>query len=96
VFDGARSLFCQFEVFGASRAGQVDASVELRRRQGEVVRRSTSSAITAAPDGRLVRLVALPLGLAEGEYELVLRIEDRTTGATREHVEPLRLTASAS
>jgi VWFA-related protein len=95
-FDGARSLFCQFEVFGSSRAGLVDAWVELRRREGEVVRRSTSSPITVAPDGRLVRLVALPLGLAEGEYELVVRVEERATGATREHVEPLKLTAPGS
>ena len=45
----------------------------------------------------MVRLLGLPLdGLAEGDYELRLRVEDKGTGETQERVEPLRLTARAS
>jgi VWFA-related protein len=93
-FGPGGSLFCQFEVFGASRAGQVEAWVELRRRDGEVIRRSVASSIAPASDGRLVRLVALPLdGVAEGEYDVVVRIEDRTTAGKSERIEPLRISS---
>ena len=87
-------------MFGAAVGGrgpQVEASFELRRGSGEVVRRGPPSLIEPSPDGGLVRLLGLPLdGLAEGEYELRLRVEDKATGETQERVEPLRLTARAS
>jgi len=39
-----------------------------------------------------VRLLALSVeGMAAGDYELVLRVEDKATGETRERVEPLRI-----
>ena len=49
-----------------------------------------------APDNRLVRLVALPLGIAVGEYDLVISIEDRATGQKRERIEPLQMSARPS
>ena len=68
-----------------------------RSSNGEVIRRSAASPIAPAPDGRLVRLVALPLdGVAEGEYEVVVRIEDRTTGGKTERIEPLRISSRAN
>ncbi|HVR69707.1 MAG TPA: VWA domain-containing protein [Vicinamibacteria bacterium] len=93
-------LYCQFQVFGASglggRPAAVAASVELRRRDGTLVRGTTSSAIAPAEDGRLVRLVAFPLdGMAAGDYDMVVRIEETATGRTGESVEPFRITARA-
>jgi VWFA-related protein len=98
-FASSDPLYCQFEVFGAAGKGaapQVEASYELRRHDGEVVRRSDPSVVTPAADGRLTRLVALRLdGIAQGEYELVVRVANRTTGETRERIEPLRITRRA-
>ena len=90
-FKPSGRLYCQFQVFGA-RGSAVEASFELRRRNGDRVREGASSPIAASPDGRLVRLLALSVeGMAAGDYELVLRVEDKATGETRERVEPLRI-----
>jgi hypothetical protein len=91
-------LFCQFEVLGAAAANgaapRVEASYTLRRRNGDVVRRGEASLVAATADGRLVRLLALALdAVAPGDYELVLRVEDKATGQARERIEPLRITA---
>ena len=99
-FTDADPLYFQFEVFGAAAAKgaapQVEASYELRRRNGDVVRRSDPSVVTPSADGRLLRLVAVTLdGIAQGDYELVLRVADKATGQTRERVEPLRITRRA-
>jgi VWFA-related protein len=96
-FPSGDRLYCQFEVFGAApRSGtgsRVEASYELRRRDGEVVGRGEPSLVSPSADGRLLRLLALPLdGIAQGDYELVLRVEDKATGQTRERIEPLRIT----
>jgi hypothetical protein len=95
-FFASDPLYCQFEVFGVTgRNGAgptVQASYELRRRNGEVVRRSEPSLVSPSADGRLLRLVAMILeGIAEGDYELVVRVEDKATGETRERIEPLRI-----
>jgi len=90
-------LYCQFEVFGAAAqsgtAPLVEASYELRRRRGDVVRRGEPSLVSPTADGRLVRLLALAVdGMAPGDYELVLRVEDKATGESREQVEALQFT----
>jgi hypothetical protein len=99
-FRDDRRVYCQFEVFGAAgeaAARRVEASYELRRRDGDVVRRGEPSLISPTADGRLVRLLALPeSSLSPGEYELVLRVKEEATGQTRERIEPLRLTATGS
>jgi VWFA-related protein len=83
-------LYCQFEVFGASR---VEAAVELRRRDGDVVRPGTPALVVPGADGRLAQFVALAIaGIPEGEYELVIRLQDTATGRTSERIEPLRIT----
>jgi hypothetical protein len=61
-----------------------------------VVSRGAPSLIPAVPGGPIVRLLGLPLnGLAEGDYELVLRALDRTTGSAVERVESFRLESSS-
>jgi VWFA-related protein len=92
----AGRLYCQFQVFGAGAGPNpgILASYELRHAGGDVVRQSPATPIAPSPDGRLVRLLALGLDdLVPGDYELVLRVEDRSTGETRERVEPLRIAA---
>ncbi len=94
-------LYCQFQVWGAVDPGgtgpRVEASFELRRPSGEVVRRGLPSLLAPSPEARLVRLLGLPLdGLAEGEYELRLQVRDVTTGETREDREGFTLSRSAS
>ena len=93
-------LYCQFQVFGAASplgvGPQVEGSYELRRRGGLTIRRGTPTLIVPGEEGRLVRLLGLPLeGMEEGDYELVLRVEDKATGEIRERVEPLRLSSRA-
>ncbi|HVQ32281.1 MAG TPA: hypothetical protein VMV21_21970, partial [Vicinamibacteria bacterium] len=93
-------LYCQYQVFGAAMppgvGPRVEASYELRRRDGATVRKGTASVIAPGADGTLVRMLGLPLeGMEEGDYEMVLRIQDKVTGETRERVEPLRLSAKA-
>ena len=93
-------LYCQFQVYGASSppggGPQVEASYELRRRGGATIRQGSPSLIAAGAEGGLVRLLGLPLaGMEEGDYELVLRIEDKATGEARESVEPLRISSRA-
>jgi VWFA-related protein len=92
------SLYCQIKVLGAvpsspdGGAPQVEASYVLRRAGGTVVDRSAPSLISAVAGGPIVRLLGLPLGgLADGDYELVLRAFDRTTGSGVERVESFRL-----
>ena len=98
-FFASDPLFCQFEVFGAAGKGappQVEASYELRQRGGDVVRRSEPSVLAPSADGRLTRLVALTLdGIAQGDYELVLRVVNKATGETKESIEPLRIARRA-
>jgi hypothetical protein len=94
-FPSDGSLFCQFQVFGTSpgQAGsRVVSSFELRRAGGASVRRSEPTPIEPGPDGRLVRLLGVPLaGHGQGDYELVVRVLDQATGESREAVEPLRV-----
>jgi VWFA-related protein len=96
------SLYCQMQVLGAvpsptqGSVPQVEASYVLRRTSGTVVRQGAPSLIPAVPGGPVVRLLGLPLGgLADGDYELVLRALDRTTGSGVERVESFRLERSS-
>ncbi len=83
---------------GHSGAGPtVQASYELRRRNGDVVRRTEPGLLPPSADGRIVRLVAMPLdGIPEGDHELVIRVEDMATGEMRERIEPLRISRPAT
>jgi VWFA-related protein len=99
-FEPSGLLYCHFEVFGAAAPGgrsALEAAVELRGRAGEVVRRDPRRSIEPTLDGRLIRFLSFPLdGLADGDYELRLQVEDRATGEVRERVEPLRLSGGAA
>jgi VWFA-related protein len=101
VFRPEGRLYCQFEVFGA--AGQeggtprVIAGVVLRDGGGRVVFQAPLTPITPDRDGRVVRLLGLPLeGLAEGAYELDLDVQDEESGAWIERREAFVLGARAA
>ena len=86
VFRPEGRLYCQFEVFGA--AGQqggtprVAAGLALRDDGGRVVFQAPLTPIAPDPDGRVVRLMGLPLdGLSQGAYELDLDVQDEESGA---------------
>jgi VWFA-related protein len=102
AFHTTGSLYCQIKVLGAvptsspGGAPEVEASYVLRQAGGTVVDRSAPSLVSAVPGGPIVRILGLPLnGLAEGDYELVLRALDRTTGSEVERVESFRLERSS-
>jgi hypothetical protein len=95
-FSPSSPLYCQFQVFGAAvRTGagpDVEASYLLRQKGGSALRRGEPSSMLQGADGRLVGVVSLPVeGMPQGDYELILRVEDKTTGQVREAAEPLRI-----
>jgi VWFA-related protein len=100
TFVPAGGLYCEFEVFGAARDAatglpRVTAGLEVRTAQGQVVRRADPTAITPDQDGRVVRLLGMPLaGMAEGSYDLVLQIQDLVDGAKIERSERFSLSGN--
>ena len=97
VFRPEGSLYCEFEVFGATRdpagsAPRVSSGVEVRRADGRIVHQAPPTRIAAERDGRVVRLVGLGLdGMEEGAYELMLEVRDEVGGGRVERREPFTL-----
>jgi hypothetical protein len=95
VFAPAGHLYCQFEVYGAAPPPRVLAALALVGSSGRVVQQAPPTRIAADADGRVVRLLGLPLdGLAEGDYELVLQAKDEASGEVVEQRERFSLAAS--
>jgi VWFA-related protein len=97
---GPSMLYCQFQVFGAAtgtdNTARVEASYVLRQTSGVELRSGQRTAIATVPGGPVMRLLGLRLdGVPGGDYELVLRIVDTTTGRTLERAEPFRLESSS-
>ena len=100
VFAPGGGLYCRYEVFGAARPGteapRVNAAFELRRGDGETLRKAPATPIAADAEGRLVRMVGTSLeGLEEGAYELVLEVEDEVSGERLVRREPFLLARDA-
>jgi VWFA-related protein len=87
------TLYAQYEVIGAAERGaRVAASFELRQPDGASPRRGVPVISSVDAQGSVVQLLSFPLdGLASGDYELVLRVEDKAAGTVAERVELLRL-----
>jgi VWFA-related protein len=87
------ALYCQYRVFGAApdpvtQAPRVTGSYAIVR-AGEAVQEGLATPIEPTDDGGLQRLIGF--GLADfqaGDYILVLRVTDQTSGETREIREP--------
>jgi VWFA-related protein len=96
TFAPAATLYCEFEVFGAARhpdgTPHVSAGLALRTAAGEAVRQAVPTRIAADRNGRVVRLLGLPLGgLAEGDYQLVLDVRDEVGLGRIERHEPFTI-----
>lgn len=96
-FPSGAALYVRFDVFGAAKSAdglpRVRAGHALRRSGGEVLGRSAPTLIEPTSLGALARMVQIPLrGLAPGEYELLLSVQDEVSGETRELVESFSVT----
>jgi VWFA-related protein len=102
VFSSQGRLYCWFMVFGAAQeesTGQpaVITGFSLQTDKGREILREDPAAIVPDSDGRLSRLIDIPLdGLSSGDYNLVLDLEDRAAGARQQRREPLTITARGS
>jgi hypothetical protein len=93
-FPQGASLFCQFEVYGATRLEdsnlpRVTMGYEVRTSEGAVYTRDRPSPIAPNPQGTLSRLIGFSLEAATpGDYEIVLRFKDELSGKALELREP--------
>jgi VWFA-related protein len=97
VFNPQGFLFCQLEVFGASREPRdapprVAVGLEVQNAEGQVVRQGAPTRVVPDPDGRLVRLLGVGLdGVGEGTYALIVTVKDEVSGASLERRETFQL-----
>jgi VWFA-related protein len=101
VFRPGGSLYCEFEVFGAAHSPggtpRVVAGLEVLTANGRLARKADLTPIAADASGRVVRLVGMSLeGMAEGAYDLVLKVRDETSGTHLERREPFTLAAETA
>jgi hypothetical protein len=102
VFRPQGGLYVQYEVFGAAlptgeSSPKVSGGLELRTRDGRVLRKTDPSAIAPDGSGRVVRTVGMGMeGLEDGRYEFVLQVRDDVRGKVLEQREPFTLSREAS
>jgi VWFA-related protein len=99
TFPAGATLYYQFSVLGAGKdpsgAPRVVGSHQLLGPGGSVVKQLAPGLI-AASGGTPSRFAGLGLGgLPPGDYELVLRVTDQTSGQTIERREPLQILPAA-
>jgi VWFA-related protein len=88
------SLFCQLEVYGATRLEEtgmprVSMGYEVRRSDGALYTGEAPSRIVPTPKGALSRLIGFSLErAAPGDYEIRMRLKDELSGRTLELREP--------
>jgi VWFA-related protein len=101
-FPSGSPLFCQFEVYGASRGEitgmpQVSAGYALVAADGRTLASSEPTAIRPTSLGYLSRLWAMGLGdVAPGSYELVITVQDEVTGRREVLHEPFTVTGQTA
>jgi len=100
TFLSSGGLYCQFEVLGAPRdprtgAPKVAAGLEIRTRNGRVIRAVEPTPIEPDADGRLVRMVGMGLdGMEDGAYEFVVSIRDQVKHARIEDRQPFTVVST--
>lgn len=98
-FPQGASLFCQLEVYGAtrleaSRMPRVSMGYEVRRSDGTIYTQDRASIINPTPAGALSRMIGFSLeDAAPGDYEIVMRVKDDLSGKSLELHEPFSVTA---
>jgi VWFA-related protein len=97
TFAAAGMLYAELELYDAildesTGRPRISAGFVLVRSGGAVERQGALAPVEPLHDRTLTHFIALPLrGLKPGDYELVLRLEDKVTGRTRELHEPFSL-----
>jgi hypothetical protein len=92
-------LYFQVDVYQAAKESttgmpEVSLGYEVRRSDGTLLTGEPLDPITPTSLGVVSRLVGFPIeGTDPGAYELVLEIEDRISGETRELREPFHVSA---
>jgi VWFA-related protein len=97
-FASGGTLYCRFDVYGATRGKdglpRVASGYELRRTGGRVIGRSAPTPIQPTSIGAIARLLQIPLAnVGPGDYELVVTVRDQASGESRELDEPFSLGA---
>jgi VWFA-related protein len=101
-FPQGASLFCQLEVYGAtrletSRMPRVSMGYQVRRSDGTLYTQDPPSIINPTPAGSLSRMIGFSLEDATpGDYEIVMRVKDELSGKALELHEPFSVTARLS
>jgi VWFA-related protein len=98
-FAQGASLFCQLEVYGATRLEasglpRVSMGYQVRRSDGALYTQDAPSTINPTSAGSLSRMIGFSLGDATpGDYEIVMRVKDELSGKSLELHEPFSVTA---
>jgi VWFA-related protein len=98
-FPQGASLFCHFEVYGAtrleaSRMPRVSMGYQVRRSDDTLYTQDPPSIINPTPAGSLSRMIGFSLEDAiPGDYEIVIRVKDELSGKSLELHEPFSVTA---
>jgi hypothetical protein len=101
VFRPQGGLYVKYEVFGAALPSgeaipRVSGGLEVRTRDGRVVRKADPSPISPDSSGRVVRTLGMGMdGLDDGRYELVLVVRDEVRGKALEQKEPFTISREA-
>jgi VWFA-related protein len=101
-FPRGASLFCQFDVYGATKLEQsgmpgVSMGYQVRRIDGTLYTQDTPTLINPTPAGAVSRMIGFSLGDATaGDYEIVMRIKDELSGKSLELHEPFRVAEPAA
>ena len=101
TFAAAGRLYCELEVYDptpdeTTGLPRVSAGFAVVRPGGAVERQGALVPIEPTADRRLAQMLTVPLrGLKPGDYDLVLRLEDKVAGRTQELREPFSLTRPA-
>ena len=101
-FAQGASLFCQLEVYGATRLEasglpRVSMGYQVRRSDGTLYTQDAPSLIDPTPAGALSRMIGFSLeDAAPGDYEIVMRVKDELSGKSLELHEPFSVTAPSS
>jgi VWFA-related protein len=100
TFEKGKMIYFSYDVYGAARDSatgmpRVVAGFEVRRKDGGFAPPGIDpSEIMPTSLGAVSRLVGTTLeGAAPGDYELVVKLEDKVSGASREIREPFTLVA---
>jgi hypothetical protein len=101
-FARGASLFCQFDVYGATKLEQsgmprVSMGYQVRRRDGALYTQDTPTLINPTAAGALSRMIGFSLeDAAPGDYEIVMRVKDELSGQSLEIHEPFSVTAPST